>query len=83
MRQSALILLFENRSDPLGDVKVGPFFRQVVVPDVIGQTVRQFSDAHRRIDRNGLVFRCAVAVHTRSGEHDGGSQNQFFHTSEF
>ena len=75
VRQSALILLFENRSDPLGDVKVGPFFRQVVVPDVIGQTVRQFSDAHRRIDRNGLVFRCAVAVHTRSGEHDGGSQN--------
>ena len=53
MRQTSLVLLFQDGADLLRDVEVGLTFRLLIVADVIGDSVVQFSDSDGRINRDG------------------------------
>ena len=60
MCQSALIILLLNGTDHLRDEKVGMVFGIVVVPDVVGESVVEFADAHLWVGLDDFIS-------TRSG----------------
>ena len=75
--QTALIILFEDRADLLGDIEVCLTFWIVVVTDKIGKTILECSGAQGRIHRKrrqlagGLSYRCVCeAEEYRSGGND-------------
>ena len=60
--QTALTFLFLNRADLLRNVEIGAMLRPVVVTDVVGQSVVEFSDAHGRVEGNRRHHLCADAT---------------------
>ena len=70
MRQTSLVLLFQDGADLLRDVEVGLTFRFLIVADVIGDSVVQFSDSDGRINRDGAHL-CKSTEHKQHGCHRG------------
>ena len=60
VRQTALRFVFQDGAHFLGDIEIGLALRLFVVPDVIGQSVVEFTDLHVRIhrDRRHLLGGC-------------------------
>jgi hypothetical protein len=54
VREPALILVFEHRPCFDDEPKLGARLRQLVLPDVIAQTVRQGAHRDQRVDRDNL-----------------------------
>ena len=52
--QAILVIIFEQCTDILDDVKTGPLLGLFVVPDVISHAVWQFADPESRIRGNRL-----------------------------
>jgi len=53
--QAVLIVLFQDGSHILSNVKLGPFFGLLIVANVIGKPIIEFSVADSWIQGQGLV----------------------------
>ena len=54
--EAPLVLFFQDGTDLLGDVEVRLACRLAVFPDIIGKSVLELADLHRRIDRYRLAL---------------------------
>ena len=76
--QTALVLFFENRTYALCDVKFGAVFGCLVVADVIGESVVEYTITNLRVDgqllRHRVLFLCD-GRHSKG--YDGGCQETF------
>ena len=72
--KAALLGLFQDRAYFLCDVELYAVFGFLVVTDVVGQSVVQFSDAYVRVDRDGRQLlgkeECHVAADDGCGQKD-------------
>ena len=81
MGETALRFVFQNGAHFLGDIEIGLALRLFVVPDVIGQSVVEFTDFHVRIhrDRRHLLGGC----HHAEAECQGSdNSNDSFHLND-
>ena len=67
VRQPALVLLLQDGAHVLGDVEIRPVLGQLVMTDVIRQSVAQPSVPHGGIDRERLRFWLSLRHHLREG----------------
>ena len=76
LREAALFLILEDGAHFLGNVEIGLSLRLLIVPDVIGQTVVEFSDLHVGIhgDRRHLLCRS----HRAHAKGEDSEQNKYF-----
>ena len=67
--QSALVFIFLYRAHTLCDIELCPVLGPVVVTDVIGQSVIQFSDTHILVDGDGRHLVLCKGAHRHQGKH--------------
>ena len=80
MGEAALVLVFKDGTDLLGDVEMRLVLRLLVVADVIGQSVLQMADADIRIDRNRRHLLGRYGHGQPEGQRDDGNHS-FDHSS--
>ena len=71
VRQTALVVLFQNGTHVLRNVEIGPLFGQLVMADVIRQSVFQFPDTHVRVGRDRGQLLCKCSRRTSCQKDDG------------
>ena len=79
--ETALIVLFEDAADALGDVEVGSLLRLLVVTDDVGEPVVELAHPHVLVDRQrrGLLrcILCSAREYRHSGEtHHSGEEGK-------
>ena len=80
--QTALRLLLIDGAHTLSDVEVGHMLRIVIVADVIGKSIVEFTDTYGRIDGDWwhLHFLCHSGCRTEHCQHSCEKHSNF-HTS--
>ena len=76
MRQTVLMILFEDSTYCLRNVELATLFRLLVVTDVIGQTVLQFAVTNIRVHRQ---FLCGLGPYHPCHSQQENRQSDFFH----
>ena len=77
VRQTALLLIFQNGTDLLGDIEISLALRLFVMPDVIGQAVVEFSDFDIGIHRDRRHLLCRSQQTQAESQGRENSDNSF------